>query len=476
MLNNISLASTHGIGYVNGGKMEYITTNENWTSSGLYGINPKTNGTLEYGVNIPLISNITPAGGAIGISNNHNQLVICQVNPNNNTISYRVSTLSESGDLLKALYHYGSGAVGNKQIKQVCVSNNGNTVISSLYENNGITYTGIIAGDAVPVITPIALAVGQMTHGLVYSDSSEVAYSLSPLGDSLYQINLDGLTSYPLPSPPTIYSEKFSLEVKTIKTSSSTSKEFVVVYTADEFGDFTIHFHSEGLTHQALGNTGIPIGDVLGVHLSDIDAKLYVFVGNEVLVYQKDVSNRYLLMFNKPITTNLPNLNRPFTDLMVNNTSTEFIYPENPSVLLVRQTDNSFVNKTVDVINEPTEGGLRALTKYNYVCHDKSNRVYQLCVPTGHYGTRGNRSFLSVARVSAKQINLISDNSVSATVVNWTDIQNRPYSSVAVIDDMVAKRHSHANLAYLNKISEDSGTGQLLYNGRGVVVRATNDW
>ena len=476
MLNNISLASTHGIGYVNAGKMQYITTNADWSSSGLYGINPKTNGSVDYGPSIPLISNVTSAGAAIGISADHSHLVVCMVNPNNSNVSYRVSLLSDSGDLLTAKYHYDNTSIGNKQIKDVCVSNSGNSTVVSLYENNGITYSGAMYGDAIPVITPIALAVGQSTHGLVYSDAIEAAYALSPLGNALYQINLDGLTTLPLPSPSTIYSEKFSLEVKTIKTSPTTTKEFVVVYTADEFGDFTVHLHSEGLTHQALGSTGIPIADVLGVHISDVDAKLYVFVGNEVLIYQKDVSNRYQFMFSKPVVTPLPNLNKPFTNLMVNNTSTEFIYPESPSVLLIRQPDYSFISKTVDVTNEPTEGGLRALTKYGYVCHDKSNRFYQICVPTGHYETRGNRSFLSVGRVSAKQNNLISDSSVTATVVNWTDIQNRPYSSVVAIDDMVAKRHTHSNLAYLNKITEDGVSGEMLYNGKGVMVRATNDW
>ena len=49
--------------------------------------------------------------------------------------------------------------------------------------------------------------------------------------------------------------------------------------------------------------------------------------------------------------------------------------------------------------------------------------------------------------------------------LTWTSIQGRPTSAVADIDDAVAKRHTHANLAYLNKVGEDLD-GNFTYNGK----------
>ena len=58
----------------------------------------------------------------------------------------------------------------------------------------------------------------------------------------------------------------------------------------------------------------------------------------------------------------------------------------------------------------------------------------------------------------------ISENESMDLVLDWANIQNKPMSSVLDIDDAVNKRHSHANLAQLNKIGEDV-EGNLLYNG-----------
>ena len=49
-------------------------------------------------------------------------------------------------------------------------------------------------------------------------------------------------------------------------------------------------------------------------------------------------------------------------------------------------------------------------------------------------------------------------------VLDWANIQNKPVSSVADIDDAVSKRHTHTNLTQLNKIDED-GAGNLTYGG-----------
>jgi hypothetical protein len=55
--------------------------------------------------------------------------------------------------------------------------------------------------------------------------------------------------------------------------------------------------------------------------------------------------------------------------------------------------------------------------------------------------------------------------------LTWEALQNKPASSVADIDDAVAKRHSHANLAQLNLITERAD-GEFLYNGQLTVARA----
>lgn len=60
--------------------------------------------------------------------------------------------------------------------------------------------------------------------------------------------------------------------------------------------------------------------------------------------------------------------------------------------------------------------------------------------------------------------------------VTWASISGKPTSSVANIDDAVAKRHAHSNLAQLDKIGED-GNGHLTYNGSPVSVHwDTNNW
>ena len=48
--------------------------------------------------------------------------------------------------------------------------------------------------------------------------------------------------------------------------------------------------------------------------------------------------------------------------------------------------------------------------------------------------------------------------------LTWANIQNKPTSAVADIDDAVAKRHSHTNKTQLDKVGED-GSGLLTYNG-----------
>jgi hypothetical protein len=48
----------------------------------------------------------------------------------------------------------------------------------------------------------------------------------------------------------------------------------------------------------------------------------------------------------------------------------------------------------------------------------------------------------------------------------WSAITGKPASAVSLIDDAVTKRHTHANLTFLNKIGESAGA--LTYDGASV--------
>lgn len=54
-------------------------------------------------------------------------------------------------------------------------------------------------------------------------------------------------------------------------------------------------------------------------------------------------------------------------------------------------------------------------------------------------------------------------------VIDWSDIQNRPLSSVADIDDAVAKKHTHTNKTTLDKFTEDAEGP--LFNGSPIAHR-----
>lgn len=64
-----------------------------------------------------------------------------------------------------------------------------------------------------------------------------------------------------------------------------------------------------------------------------------------------------------------------------------------------------------------------------------------------------NQTWTKVAEYESMDVQLL-----------WSSIQGRPSSSVAAIDDAVAKVHVHANKVQLDKIGQDAG-GNLLYNG-----------
>lgn len=49
-------------------------------------------------------------------------------------------------------------------------------------------------------------------------------------------------------------------------------------------------------------------------------------------------------------------------------------------------------------------------------------------------------------------------------VLSWANIKDKPTSSVADIDDAVAKKHSHTNKTVLDDISVNDETGNLVFN------------
>ena len=64
----------------------------------------------------------------------------------------------------------------------------------------------------------------------------------------------------------------------------------------------------------------------------------------------------------------------------------------------------------------------------------------------------------------------ISEAESQDIVLQWSNIQNKPTSSVADIDDAVTKRHSHSNKTELDKVGESGG--YFTYNGNKPVI----DW
>jgi hypothetical protein len=73
-----------------------------------------------------------------------------------------------------------------------------------------------------------------------------------------------------------------------------------------------------------------------------------------------------------------------------------------------------------------------------------------------YYFNNADNSFSKVAEYEAMDL-----------VVTWAGISGRPVSAPALIDDAVNKRHAHANLAVLDKFSEDVG-GAPVYNGLAI--------
>ena len=68
----------------------------------------------------------------------------------------------------------------------------------------------------------------------------------------------------------------------------------------------------------------------------------------------------------------------------------------------------------------------------------------------------------------------IAEHESMDVVLQWANIQGRPSSTVAEIDDAVAKKHAHANLTTLDKFGQD-GNGQPTYDGKNLHVYLSSD-
>ena len=68
----------------------------------------------------------------------------------------------------------------------------------------------------------------------------------------------------------------------------------------------------------------------------------------------------------------------------------------------------------------------------------------------------------------------IAEHESMDVVLQWANIQGRPSSTVAEIDDAVAKKHSHTNMTTLDKLSQDVDS-QLTYNGKNLHVYLSSD-
>lgn len=83
---------------------------------------------------------------------------------------------------------------------------------------------------------------------------------------------------------------------------------------------------------------------------------------------------------------------------------------------------------------------------------------------------------LYVYNKSANSYIKVSEFESMGVVLDWSNIQNKPVSTIAEIDDAVSKRHSHINSGQLSKIGEDSG-GNLTYNNSLIKAGvSTSDW
>ncbi|WP_312669739.1 hypothetical protein [Stutzerimonas nitrititolerans] len=89
--------------------------------------------------------------------------------------------------------------------------------------------------------------------------------------------------------------------------------------------------------------------------------------------------------------------------------------------------------------------------------------------------TVGAGSALYAYAADTETIYKIAEYESMDVVLQWSDLQGRPTSTPAQIDNAVSMAHSHANKATLDELGEDAEG--LTFKGQGVSSRwATNNW
>ena len=141
---------------------------------------------------------------------------------------------------------------------------------------------------------------------------------------------------------------------------------------------------------------------------------------------------------------------------------------------IINETDiNLLVSNAISAANELTivpdiyarnqyiaPGTTSTTAKYAFVVSAStgSNGLFDATVQSG------GATYLYNPDIGVTNWIKISEAESMDVTVNWADINGRPSSSVADIDDAVSKRHTHANKTQLDNIGENAD-GLLTYNG-----------
>ena len=116
----------------------------------------------------------------------------------------------------------------------------------------------------------------------------------------------------------------------------------------------------------------------------------------------------------------------------------------------------------ITVVNDIGERNTIRTTKPN------TSYVYVIDATIDSTVTAGGATYLR--DVSTSSWIKVSEAESMDVVLNWANIQDKPISEVADIDEAVAQRHTHANKDVLDKLSEDAN-GEMLYNNIPVSTR-----
>ncbi len=121
---------------------------------------------------------------------------------------------------------------------------------------------------------------------------------------------------------------------------------------------------------------------------------------------------------------------------------------------------------TLEIVADITARDLLNTRDYNFLC---------LVVDATGDLTVASGSALYAFKNSDNTFTKVAEYESMDVIVDWSNITNRPVSSVANIDDAVTKKHSHSNKPELDLIGEDVA-GNMTYNGEPVQRFETTNW